>query len=119
MNFHCPDDGALAHQAPLEAGLRPSDMPQWRVRAAAGLLLALSIGYAMAPTATLPHRLALAEAVSVCLAGAIRGLLVTSLRWMARPSVFGPALRRRAIGVSPAGAMGVAALSFIAPHFRA
>jgi hypothetical protein len=117
MSSYRPDDGTLAHHAALDGGLCPVDTPERRMRTAAGILLALSFAYALAATMTLPHRLALVDAIGVFLAGAIPGLLVTLLLWMARPGVFGSALRRRVIGASLTGAMGVAALSLIAPHF--
>ena len=114
MNIQSNDD-ALAHATIREAQLRPVVTPEQRMRTAAGLLLALSLTYALAATATLPHRLSLADACSVFLAGAIPGLLVTSLLWMAHPGLFGPVLRRRVIGVSLSAAMGVALLTLIAP----
>ena len=117
MNPFHPDDSVLPIKAILDAQLRPAEAPEARARAAAGLLLVLSLAYALAATATLPHRLSLADAISVFLAGAIPGLLVTSLLWLAQPGLFGPALRRRVVGVSLSGATGVALLSFVLPSF--
>jgi hypothetical protein len=115
MSPFLPDDGALANKVVHEVPPHSAVVPEQRMRAAAGLLLALSLAYALTATATLPHRLSLADAISVFLAGAIPGLLVTVLLWMAHPGLFGPALRRRVLGVSLSGAMGVALLTLVAP----
>ncbi len=85
-----------------------------RVRLAGGLLAA-SVAYALAATALLPHRLALTDAADVFIAGAVPGLLVTLLLWMARPRTFDRRPRRILAGLSVSAAAAVALLSLIVP----
>lgn len=86
-----------------------------RTRLAAGGLLAASVAYALAATPLLPHRLALADAADVFIAGAVPGLRVTLLLWMARPRTFGRPLWHILVGLSVFGAASVALLSLIVP----
>ncbi len=92
-------------------------VPDRLTRTAAGWLLVASIFYAGATTGLLPHKLLATEIVDVFIAGALPGLLMTLVLWVARPGVFDRRLRRRLIGVSLAGSAVVATIPLMTAGF--
>lgn len=86
----------------------PSAAPH--VRTLAPMLLLASAGYVLVAAASAPHRPA-SEAAAVFIAGAVPGLLVTLLLWLARPHAMSRPLRRAAVGVTLAGSALAAALT--------
>jgi hypothetical protein len=92
-------------------------VPDRLARAVAGWLLAASFFYVAAATALLPHKLLAPEIIDVFIAGALPGLLLTLVLWVARPGVFDRRLRRRLIDVSLSGSALVAAFPLMIPGF--
>ena len=113
MNLFNADQSILPRAASSEASGPSSETSGRRARASALTLLVLSVAYALAASASLPHRLALGDAIGVFLAGAVPGLVLTLMLWMAQPGLFVQALRRRMIAVSLSGALCVAMLSLV------
>jgi len=77
-------------------------------RAGTALLFMAALAYATAAALTLFHRLSWVETASVFSAGAMPGLTVTLLLWLARPRFYSQAIRKRLVFVSLAGAASVA-----------
>ena len=71
-----------------------------RVHLVATCLLFASIIYILGVTVLPPHGMRLGDAVDVFTAGAVPGVLVTLLLWLARPDTFDRRLRQMLIGVS-------------------
>jgi hypothetical protein len=92
-------------------------VPDRLARGVAGWLMTASILYAAAATALLPHKLPATDIVDVFIAGALPGLLMTLVLWVARPGVFDRRLRRRLIGVSMAGSAVVATIPLMTAGF--
>ena len=92
-------------------------VPDRLARAVAGWLLAASVLYAAAATTLLPHKLPATDIIDVFIAGALPGLLMTLVLWVARPGVFDRRLRRRLIGVSLAGSAVVATIPLMTAGF--
>ena len=92
-------------------------VPERLAKAVATWLLAASFFYAGAATALSPHKVPGTEIVDVFIAGALPGLLLTLVLWVARPGVFDRRLRRRLIGVSLSGSALVAAFPLMIPGF--
>ena len=90
-----------------------SSLAGTRCRVLSKVLLALSFAYALAATAMSPHHLSLIDAATVFWAGAVPGLLVTLLRWMARPGTFRRPVRQIMVGSTLAGAALVAAAPYL------
>jgi TRAP-type C4-dicarboxylate transport system permease large subunit len=57
------------------------------------------------------------DIIDVFIAGALPGLLLTLVLWVARPGVFDRRLRRRLIGVSLAGSAVVATIPLMTAGF--
>ena len=93
------------------------NVPDRLARAVAGWLLAASFFYAAAATALLPHKLPATDIVDVFIAGALPGLLMTLVLWVARPGVFDRRLRRRLIGISLVGSAVVATIPLMTAGF--
>ncbi len=83
----------------------------------AGWLLAASVLYAAAATTLLPHKLPATDIIDVFIAGALPGLLMTLVLWVARPGVLDRRLRRRLIGVSLSGSALVATVPLMVAGF--
>jgi hypothetical protein len=92
-------------------------VPDRLARAVATWLLAASFFYAGAATALSPHKVPGTEIVDVFIAGALPGLLMTLVLWVARPGLFDRRLRRRLIGISLAGSAVVATIPLMTAGF--
>jgi hypothetical protein len=92
-------------------------VPDRLARGVAGWLIAASILYAAAAPALLPHKRLAIEIVDVFVAGALPGLLMTLVLWVARPGLFDRRLRRRLIGISLVGSAVVATIPLMTGGF--
>jgi hypothetical protein len=93
------------------------NVPDRLARAVAGWLLAASFFYVAAATTLLPHKLPATDIIDVFIAGALPGLLMTLVLWLARPGVLDGRLRRRLIGVSLSGSALVATVPLMVAGF--
>ena len=93
------------------------NVPDGLARTVAGWLLAASFFYVAAATTLLPHKLPATDIIDVFIAGALPGLLMTLVLWVARPGVFDRRLRRRLIGLSLAGSAVVATIPLMTAGF--
>ena len=93
------------------------NVPDRLARAVGGWLLAASVLYAAAATTLLPHKLPATDIIDVFIAGALPGLLMTLVLWVARPGVFDRRLRRRLIGISLVGSAVVATIPLMTAGF--
>jgi len=80
------------------------------------VLVVASIAYALAAM-LLPHRPTPSACAGTFIAGAVPGLLVTLLLWLARPGTVDRKLRRLLVGVTMSGAAAVALLPLLLPRF--
>lgn len=71
-------------------------------------LLICAVTYTAAAIASVPHHLALSDAVDVFAASAVPGVLVSMLLRLAQPTAFDRSRRRRLVGVSLSAAAIVA-----------
>jgi hypothetical protein len=92
-------------------------VPDRLARAVAGWLLAASFFYVAAATTLLPHKLPATDIIDVFIAGALPGLLMTLVLWVARPGVLDRRLCRRLIGVSLSGSALVATVPLMVAGF--
>lgn len=77
-------------------------------RAVTAFLFMAALAYAAAAALALPHGPSWAEAASVFSAGAVPGLTVTLLLWLARPHLYPRTIRKRLVCISLAGAAAIA-----------
>jgi len=94
-----------AKSSVIHSKLRPPVRP---ARTVAGCLLVAAILYAGIAATWRPQELQPNEVFGVFVAGAIAGLLLVLILWIARPHLFDRRLRRRLVAVSLCAAAMVA-----------